>query len=140
MIATAKQIANKEVDQIEIVLKKGLLGFENMINFLIKGELENGAFYSMEALKHPNVSFVLINPFVFFSDYEFELNDHDVQELDIKCLEDVLIFTTITIPEKAADTTTNLLAPIVINRKTFQGKQVILDDRRYTTKHKIFNN
>ncbi len=34
--------------------------------------------------------------------------------------------------------TTNLSGPIVINAEKKLGKQVILDDDRYTTKHYIF--
>ena len=33
--------------------------------------------------------------------------------------------------------TANLLAPVIINTKNLKGKQIILDDKRYKTKHYI---
>ncbi|MGP1366547.1 MAG: flagellar assembly protein FliW, partial [Schwartzia sp. (in: firmicutes)] len=35
--------------------------------------------------------------------------------------------------------TANLMAPVVINQKTREAKQVVLDKSHYTTKHRLFS-
>lgn len=137
MITTTKKIENECV-QMEVIFNKGLVGFEHITKYILCVDKENEVFFWMEATDKSNLSFLLINPFVFFPNYDFKLNDMDIKELDVKGIEDVLVFNTVTISEKVADTTTNLMAPIVINKSTFKGKQIILNDKRYTTKHKIF--
>ena len=34
--------------------------------------------------------------------------------------------------------TTNLLAPVVINRHSREARQVVLEKTQYTTKHRLF--
>ena len=52
---------------------------------------------------------------------------------------DVLVCSLITIPPTGIpDMTTNLLAPIVINRANMKAKQVVLEKTSYTTKHRLF--
>ena len=78
-------------------------------------------------------------PFVFFPEYEFELDDDSQNKLGIKTQEDMLIYTLLTIPGgKVADMTANLMAPVVLNQNTMQARQIVLDKSRYTTKHRLF--
>ena len=78
-------------------------------------------------------------PFVFFPDYEFQLEDEITKKLGIKTAEDVLIYVLITIPGgEIKNMTANLVAPIVISKRTFLAKQVVLEKSKYTTKHRLF--
>jgi flagellar assembly factor FliW len=50
----------------------------------------------------------------------------------------VLIFSIITVPPQNPQMmTANLLGPIVINGCTRRGKQVIVQDEEYTTRHRV---
>jgi len=49
----------------------------------------------------------------------------------------VAVFSIVVIPEDINKITANLLAPVIINTKRFKGKQIILNDKKYTTKHYI---
>ena len=78
-------------------------------------------------------------PFVFFPDYEFVLEDDVMAALAIKGSEDMQIYTLVTIPGgNIKEMTANLMAPVVINKKTREAKQVVLDKSQYTTKHRLF--
>jgi flagellar assembly factor FliW len=67
------------------------------------------------------------------------LDEAAQRELSIKSQEDMLIYSLITIPGgKIGDMTTNLMAPVVLNKNNMQAKQVVLDKSRYTTKHRLF--
>ncbi len=56
----------------------------------------------------------------------------------VKRPEQVLVYNILTIPEQIDKMTANLLGPIIINREDLIGKQVILNDSKYTTKHLLF--
>ena len=93
----------------------------------------------LQSLATPELAFLMTDPFVFFPDYSFELDDENLDRLGIKTMDDVLVCTLISIPRSGvADMTTNLLAPVVINRHTMHAKQVVLEKTQYTTKHRLF--
>ena len=78
-------------------------------------------------------------PLVFFPDYEFTIDDEVEAELGLTSPEDVLVYAILTLSgHEIRDLTANLMAPIVINAKTRQAKQIVLDRGPYTTKHRLF--
>ena len=48
-----------------------------------------------------------------------------------------MIFVIVTIPADGSSMTANLQGPLVINRENMTGKQAILADNRWRTKHDI---
>jgi flagellar assembly factor FliW len=79
---------------------------------------------------------VIINPFLFRPDYELDIDDDLLKEIGITGPEKALIFTIVTIPDNGP-MTANLQGPLIINRDTRLGKQGILTDHRWKTKHDI---
>jgi flagellar assembly factor FliW len=78
-------------------------------------------------------------PFVFFPDYEFEIDDENQNKLDLHNQEDMLIYTLITVNNgKVQDMTANLMAPIIMNTANMQARQIVLDRSSYNTKHRLF--
>ena len=67
-------------------------------------------------------------------DYEIDLDDEFIKELDIKDEKDVLVLCLITLGKTLKDSTANLKAPIIINIKNNRGKQLILQDDKYKSK------
>ncbi len=121
-----------------ITFSQGLIAFEEKKRFIIiNSEDENLPFAWMQSVDDPNLTFVIMNPFVFKKDYDFKLPKEVVEELDIKEEKDVAIFAIVVVPVDINKMTANLLAPLVINERNKTGKQVVLNDKRYTTKHLI---
>ncbi|WP_304440612.1 flagellar assembly protein FliW [Tissierella sp. P1] len=106
---------------------------------IILNEDKESPFHWLQSINNQNLSFIVINPFEIFSDYDILLPQTAINKLKIEKEEDINIYTIVVIPTDMKKMTTNLLGPIVINTKERLGKQVILDDERYTTKHFIFN-
>ena len=128
-----------ENDKI-IYFQEGIPAFEGEKEFvIILNEDKENPFHWLQSVKNPNLSFIILNPFEIFSDYDILLPETAINKLKIENEADVTIYTIVVIPEDIRKITTNLLGPIVINTKERLGKQVILDDERYTTKHFIFN-
>lgn len=129
-----------EVEESKIVrFKEGIPAFEEEKEFLIIPYDEESPYVFLQSLKTPELAFLMTMPFVFFPEYEIEIDDDSISELEIEKQEDVLIYSLITIPAgNIKSMTTNLMAPIVINQVNLQGKQIILDKNKYKTKHRLF--
>lgn len=125
-----------EIDSTKIInFEQGIPSFLEEKQFYILPFAEEGPFLIMQSVQTPGLAFIVISPFDFFIKYEVKLSDQVIETLQIDNQEDIVIFTILTIEEPFKNTTANLQGPIVINNKKKLGKQVILADSPYKTKH-----
>ncbi|ARW33392.1 Flagellar assembly factor FliW [Bacillus subtilis subsp. subtilis] len=92
---------------------------------------------ALQSVTSENLAFIVVSPFIFFKNYEFDLDESTAELLDIDNIQDVEVMTILTMAEPFEKSTANLLAPIIVNRKNMMAKQVVLHDSSYTTKHPI---
>ncbi|GAB1157985.1 flagellar assembly protein FliW [Paenibacillus illinoisensis] len=114
---------------------KGVPGFDEETEFALI-PWEDTPFIYLQSTKQPELSFLLVSPFVFAPDYSFELPEADRDELEIS--EDVAIYSIVTIQTEVSKSTMNLLAPVVLNPSKRIGKQVVLHQSSYATRHQIW--
>lgn len=102
----------------------GLLGFEHFKKYVLLGAEEEAPFMWLQVVEEPNLAFVVVPPAVVVSDYTPDLSEEDVAYLGLESPEDALVLNIVTVrgPTRA---TVNLKGPLVINRRTLVGKQVI---------------
>lgn len=119
-----------EFDEEEIInLNEGLLGFPLSRRFLMFPYGEDSSFFWLQSLDEPEIAFIVINPFDFFSDLEFVVADKDAEALTLDQSEDVEVFTLVTIPEgRPEEMRTNLAGPVVVNAVNRQGRQILLKE------------
>ena len=122
---------------MEILFEKGIPGFENYRYFNVNIVEGNKKIYNIVSKEDSNVGFISISPFDIKKDYEIDLDDEFVKELDIKEEKDVLVLCLITLGKTLEDSTANLKAPIIINIKNNRGKQLILQDDKYKIKEPL---
>ena len=122
---------------MEILFEKGIPGFENYRYFNVNIVEGNKKIYNIVSKEDSNVGFISISPFDIKKDYEIDLDDEVVKELDIKTEKDVLVLCLITLGKSLKDSTANLKAPIIINIKNNRGKQLILQDDKYKIKEPL---
>lgn len=129
-----------EVAEDKVVhFEDGIPAFEDEHEFLIVPYDEESPYVFLQSLTTPELAFLMTMPFVFFPDYEFEIDDETQKKLGITSQEEMLIYSLLTIPGgKVAEMTANLMAPVIINRTNMQARQLVLDKSRYTTKHRLF--
>lgn len=129
-----------EIDEAEVCrFSDGLPAFESEHEFVILPFEEGSPYAFLQSLQTPELAFLVTIPFVFFPDYEFELEDDITERLGLNAPEDMQVYTLLTIPQgdiKAM--TANLMAPVIVNKDTREAKQVVLDKSKYTTKHRLF--
>lgn len=136
-----KYLGEVEIDKSQIIeFPKGILGFKDSKEFVII-DLEDTNFFSfLQDIKNEMVSFLVINPWNFFEDYDIELPDDKLENININPKGNNLmeIYNIVTLSNNFNESTANLLAPVVINLEDKKGKQFVLNNSPYTTKHSIF--
>ena len=140
MIIETKHLGSLEVAEEKVItFPQGLYAFEDKKRYvLLENEDPENPLWWLQSLDDPNLAFVLINPFLFKPDYEFELSSEDVTELALHNPEEAVVFCLVVIPPEIKKMTANLLAPLVINARLKKGKQLVLLQKNYTTKHLVW--
>lgn len=129
----------REFSEEEIItFKKGLPGFEGLKKFIVFPIEENEIFHILHSIEDENIGLVVVSPFYAKKDYEINISDERVDELNIKSIDDVVVFTTVTLNSDIKKITTNLKAPIIINIKNRFGEQIILENDNYHIKQPLF--
>lgn len=111
-----------------LTFTEGIPGFPNEKKFVllpIEADVPLASFQSVETAE---IGFLVAYPFAFKSDYSFDLSDADKELLQLEQENNVLVYGIVTLKETFQSSTINLLAPIVINKATKLGKQIILQD------------
>lgn len=137
----SKYLGQVEVDEDSIInFPQGILGFEENKRFVILDIEDNPSFKFLQNLENRNCAFLIINPWEFFPDYDIDVKDTELEKIAIEKGEEenILLYTIVTIGENFKDSTTNLLAPIIVNAKDKKGIQYIIEKSLYGTKHQIF--
>lgn len=127
-------------EQQYITFRQGLPGFEGERRFYFVQPDGHYPLSYMQAADDSALSFIVVNPFLFYQDYQFELNKVVKEELAIQKEADVQVFSLLSVRESLQSATLNLLAPLVINPNAKQGKQIVLHQSGYHTRHPLMHN
>ena len=122
-------------DVVEISFPAGLPGFPNAHRFELAPWGPAGSpFLILTSSDDPDVGFVVVPPWVFYPDYEFELDAGTAERLSLAKAEDAVVFAVVTLRDRAEDSTLNLLGPIVVNRFSHEAAQVVLPSAGYSVR------
>lgn len=127
-----------EEDEI-ITFEKGVPGFQDLKNFVIKEVGEDSPFSILQSIEDKEIGFILISPFLVNDKYEINLSKEIINNLKIKSPDEVLLYSIVTLNSNMKGITANLKAPIIINLDTKKAEQYIIDKDTYKIKEKIFS-
>lgn len=140
IVIQSRPFGKIEVDEKQIIsFPDGILGFEFVKKFVILDSAEKTPFKWMQAYSEPDLAFVIIRPEDFMEKYDPSISQADLDALEAKSSDKLVIFSIVTIPANPSCMTANLQGPIVINTKKRIGRQIISMDERYKVKHKILD-
>lgn len=109
-----------------------LPGFPEARDFTLEPVEEQAGLLSiLRSTDQPSLEFVVALPEAFFADYTPELDDTTAERLGLTTAEDALVLVILTVAERIEQTTANLMAPIVVNRKTGEALQALLVSSGY---------
>lgn len=127
----------KESDIIQF--KEGLLGFGDLKGFVLLDDPDDDIFAWLQSSEKPEIAFPVLEPELFIPDYKISLSKRDMESLNLAEMKNYAVYTIITIPEDPTLMTANLKAPIVINVKTREARQCVLQENDLPIRQEIFS-
>src|SRR3954471_20341424 len=134
-IATTR-FGGLEVNEERIIsFPKGLLGFPQHQRYALIQTGEENYFFWLQSVDEPQLAFVVADPAIFFKDYEVPIREETQLALE---LTDVAATQVFVICNKVDEWLTgNLLGPIVINAANRRASQVVLTEKKWTTRQPL---
>ncbi len=122
-------------DERIITFPNGLLGVPDHTRFALIQTGEENYFFWLQSVDEPNLAFVVTDPTTFFKDYQVPVREETWQDLQ---LTDEGALQCFVICNKVGDWLTgNLLGPIVVNAANRLGQQVVLTEKKWTTRQPL---
>lgn len=118
-------------------MANGLIGLPELTQMEIVREPESWPFVTLRSPKSEGLEFLAIEPYDFVPGYVLELNDLDTELLGLASSEDALVLNIVTVHSSEPQfVTTNLIGPVVVNRRTLAARQVIIaNSDAYSPRH-----
>lgn len=124
-------------DEQIIEFPDGVLGFDYIKKFALLEE-EGSPFQWLQAIDEPSLAFVIISPLSFIDEYSLVISQGDLDDVEAKTPEELLVFSIVTIPsDNPSAMTANLQGPIIVNPEKRKGKQAISLSDKYRVRHNI---
>ena len=112
-----------------VTFPSGLVGFPATQEFVVLDVTEESPYQWMQAIREPDLAMVIIDVHFIDTEFQAQISDEGLAELDVTEKDPVLIMAVVTIPSGRPDqATANLRAPLVMNLRTRKGKQIILHE------------
>lgn len=122
-------------DLRELHFDDGLPGFPEHRRFsLVRWGDETSPFSLLESLDGDALRFVVVPPALFFPEYAPVLSDEDAARLGLEGADDAIVLVVVSLGERPADATANLLGPVIVNRHTLAAGQVVLTGQDVPTR------
>lgn len=118
-----------------ITFPKGLLGFPAQTRYCLLEPGEDACFFWLQSIDEPSLAFVVTDPSLFIPDYSVPIRPEQMGDLNLARLEDAQVFVIVNKVDQQL--TGNLQGPLVINTITRQGEQMVLAEKRWTTRHPL---
>jgi len=120
-----------------VKLPMGLLGFEQIKDYLLISNPAEEPFRWLQVKNDAALAFVVIDPFLVAPEYHPDIPATDVQFLGLAGPQDAQLYNIVTL-HSAGRATVNLKGPVVVNRHTGVGKQVVLANAsQYSVQHPL---
>lgn len=122
-------------DERCITFAAGLLGFSSYQRYVLLQPDDDGVFFWLQSVDAPDLAFVVTDPTLWAKDYEATIRREQMEELGLGQLDDAQVFVIVNKYEQTL--TANLQGPLVINVRNRTAMQLVLAEKRWTTRHEI---
>jgi flagellar assembly factor FliW len=135
--AIADQSTDATANSQILAFPEGLVGCQDWKNFvLLSDDEENLPVACLQSVDQPRVRLLVTDPRLIDNNYSIDLTEDDYSTLGVQNADDTALFCTLSVTEDGS-ITANLLGPLVVNKRTRRGRQVVLSDSGYSTRHPV---
>ncbi len=125
-----------EVDESRLIeIPAGLLGFSSFKTFSLLQPDENGVFFWLQSVETPDLAFVVTDPALWVPDFQATIRKEQMEELGLNETGDAQVLVIVNKREKSL--TANLQGPIVINTANRRAMQLVLAEKKWSTRHEL---
>ena len=136
MIIETSRFGPTEVDENRFIrMEMGVLGFPNEKDYALIQTADGSGFYWLQAVTRPDLAFVVCDPRLFVPDYRAPIKTEELEQIGLSDPDGAQLFVIVN---KVDDLLVgNFQGPLVINMETRAAKQLVLSDKRYSTRHPL---
>jgi flagellar assembly factor FliW len=136
-----RQFGTITIDKDKVIkMPKGMPGFSENREYVLLDHDAIRPFHSYQSVDNPDLSFVIMDPFLVKHDYSVDIKSY-LEEMAWEKEDEENLFLYVIINATDPDPkkiTANLLGPLLINTKKNEGIQMVVTDRDYSHKHLVF--
>ena len=133
----APQTNADEYAPVEITFPEGLVGCHEWHQFLLLEAEGAGPIKLLQCVDDPDVGFYVTDPYLIVEDYELDIPPAAAADIGLERWEDGLVLCMLMVQPEASLVTANLLGPLVVNRATGRGVQLVLSGSNYSPRHVV---
>jgi flagellar assembly factor FliW len=118
-----------------ITFPAGLLGFSSFKKFALLQPDDEGVFFWLQSIDSPDLAFVVTDPSLWIKDYNATIRRDQMEELGLERLDQAQVFVIVNKYDRTL--TANLQGPLVINLTNHTAMQLVLAEKRWSTRQAI---
>lgn len=111
-----------------IEVRGGLMGFPEYSRFALIRMNDEGLVYRLQSLENEAINFVVVPAMVFFPDYTPVVDDDVAARFNLAGGADVLLLLVVTLGKTFAESTVNLMAPLLLDPSARIAEQIIVEN------------
>lgn len=136
MIIQTSRFGTMEVDERRLItLEAGILGFPAFKRYALIQTGQESGFYWLQGVDCAELAFVVTDPRLFVPDYRVPIKAEELAWIGLDSVEGAQVFIIVNKVDEML--TGNLQGPLVVNLATRKARQLVLSDRRYSTRHPL---
>ncbi|MFN0133055.1 MAG: flagellar assembly protein FliW [Phycisphaerales bacterium] len=116
-----------------ITFPKGLLGFPKATRYCLLEPGDDSVFFWLQSVDQPSLAFVVTDPTFFVKEYSVPIRTEQMGDLGLERLDDAQVFVIVN--KVDGNLTGNLQGPLIVNTLSRHGEQMVLAEKRWTTRH-----
>ncbi len=118
-----------------ITFEEGILGFPGLKRYGLIQTSPDPVFFWLQSTENPTLAFVVCDPLAFVEGYNVPIKADDVKALKLRGLSDCQVFVIVN--KVDGHLTANLQGPLVVGAESLLAKQLVLSDKRFSTRHRL---
>jgi len=133
MMIETTRFGQVEVEEARVIrFPKGLLGFPRFKQYVLIESGKDSSFWWLQSIDLPELAFVVTDPSLFVPTYQVPVKPEQLSELGVSSIDEAQVFVIVNKREHTL--TGNLQGPLVVSVQQRIGEQLVLSDRRFTTR------